>query len=157
MMVPVFATRDWHPPDHCSFRAQGGDWPEHCVAGTPGAQFSAVLDLPADTQVISKATLGDTDSYSGFSGTDLHQQLQRLGVRRLFVGGLATDYCVRHTVLDARRLGYGVILLLGAMRPVDVRIGDARFPGADLTGAVLNGSDLSGCDFSDAKMRGVST
>ena len=124
--LPVFATRDWHPPDHCSFRAQGGDWPEHCVAGTLGAQFSAVLDLPADTQVISKATLGDTDSYSGFSGTDLHQQLQRLGVRRLFVGGLATDYCVRHTVLDARRLGYGVILLLDAMRPVDVRIGDGE-------------------------------
>ena len=124
--LPVFATRDWHPPDHCSFRTQGGDWPVHCVAGTPGAQFSAVLDLPADTQVISKATLGDTDSYSGFSGTNLHQQLQRLGVRRLFVGGLATDYCVRHTVLDARRLGYGVILLLDAMRPVDVRIGDGE-------------------------------
>ena len=124
--LPVFATRDWHPPDHCSFRTQGGDWPVHCVAGTPGAQFSAVLDLPADIHVISKATQGDADSYSGFAGTDLHQQLQGLGVRRLFAGGLATDYCVRHTVLDALRLGYGVILLLDGMRPVDVRIGDGE-------------------------------
>ena len=124
--LPVFATRDWHPPDHCSFRAQGGDWPVHCVAGTPGAQFPAVLDLPATTQVISKDTQSDADSYSGFAATDLNQQLQRLGVRRLFVGGLATDYCVRHTVLDALRLGYGVILLLDGMRPVDLRIGDGE-------------------------------
>lgn len=122
--LPVCATRDWHPADHCSFAAQGGPWPPHCVAGTPGAQFAAALALPADAVVISKATTREADAYSGFAGTDLHARLQALGVRRLFVGGLATDYCVLNTVLDARRLGYAVVLLVACIRAVDVRPGD---------------------------------
>ena len=122
--LPVFATRDWHPQNHCSFRARGGPWPEHCVAGTPGAAFSPGLELPRDAVVISKATTPDADAYSAFQGTDLAQRLRALGVTRLLVGGLATDYCVLNTVLDARKAGFEVLLLADAIRAVDVKPGD---------------------------------
>src|SRR3990167_7105549 len=92
--LPVVATRDWHPPDHCSFRQQGGPWPPHCVAGSEGAGFAPQLQLPTDATVISKATAQQSDAYSGFEGTELDRLLRQSGVRRLFVGGLATDYCV---------------------------------------------------------------
>lgn len=121
--LPVFATRDWHPPDHCSFRPRG-PWPPHCVVNSPGAQFAPGLALPAHTIVVSKADAGD--AYSSFQCTGLDERLRRLGVRRLLVGGLATDYCVCHTVLDARRLGYSVLLLTDAIRAVDVTPGDGR-------------------------------
>ncbi len=117
---PVIATRDWHPADHISFAARGGPWPPHCVQGTHGAQFEDGLNLPQDAIVISKADTSDKDAYSGFEGTDLHQRLQSLDVTRVFVGGLATDYCVLNTVLDARRLGYDVVLLTDAIRAVNV-------------------------------------
>lgn len=122
--LPVVATRDWHPPDHCSFRERGGPWPVHCVAGTEGAAFAPGLRLPADALVISKATEPDREAYSGFEGTDLAARLRGLGVRRLFVGGLATDYCVLSTVRDARREGFDVVLLEDAVRAVDVQPGD---------------------------------
>lgn len=122
--LPVFATRDWHPPKHCSFHEQGGIWPPHCVADTPGAGFAAALALPAGARIVSKATQPEVDAYSGFGGTDLDAQLRQAGVDRLFVGGLATDYCVRNTVDDALRLGYRVMLLVDAIRAVDVRPGD---------------------------------
>lgn len=124
--VPVFASRDWHPRNHCSFRARGGPWPEHCVAGTPGAAFAPGLDLPRDAVVISKATTAEADAYSAFQGTDLAQRLRTLGVRRLLVGGLATDYCVLNTVLDARKKGFDVLLLADAIRAVDVKPGDGE-------------------------------
>ena len=124
--VPVFASRDWHPPDHCSFLAQGGPWPEHCVAGSPGAAFAPGLALPRDTVVISKATARDADAYSAFQGTYLAQRLRALGVKRLLVGGLATDYCVLNTVLDARKEGFEVLLLADAIRTVDVKPGDGE-------------------------------
>ena len=126
MGLPIFATLDWHPPDHCSFRGQGGAWPAHCVAGTPGARFGDGLALPAHVLGIGKATRRDVDAYSGFVGTELHAELQRAGVRRLFVGGLATDYCVLESVLDALRLGYEVVLLCTTIRAVDVRPGDGQ-------------------------------
>lgn len=122
----VFATRDWHPGGHCSFLDRGGPWPVHCVAGTPGAAFAPGVSIGPDAMVISKATTPERDAYSGFEGTDLDRRLRELGVRRLFVGGLATDYCVLRTVLDARRLGYGVVLLADAMRAVDVKPGDGE-------------------------------
>ena len=122
--LPVYATRDWHPQRHCSFRAQGGPWPPHCMAGTHGAEFAAELRLPTTTMVISKATTPDQDAYSGFQGTDLDQRLHATGIRRLFIGGLATDYCVLNTVRDALRLGYEVSLLADAIRPVDIQPGD---------------------------------
>jgi nicotinamidase/pyrazinamidase len=122
--LPVVATRDWHPPRHCSFRSQGGPWPPHCVAETKGAQFAPTLALPSSASVVSKATTPERDAYSGFEGTGLDAMLRRREVRRVFVGGLATDYCVLNTVKDARRLGYEVVLLRDAIRAVDVNPGD---------------------------------
>ena len=124
--LPVFATRDWHPDRHCSFHQQGGPWPVHCVAGTPGAEFAKTLRLPPDTTVISKATLRDQEAYSSFQGTDLDSRLRAAGIRRLFIGGLTTDYCVLNSVKDARRLGYDVFVLADAIRAVDVQPGDGR-------------------------------
>jgi nicotinamidase/pyrazinamidase len=118
--LPVFATRDWHPPDHCSFREQGGPWPVHCVAGTEGAAFVAGLALPADATIVSKATTRDREAYSAFAGTDLDAKLRARSVRRLFVCGLATDYCVLNTALDALSLGYRVFVLTDGIRAVNV-------------------------------------
>jgi nicotinamidase/pyrazinamidase len=122
--LPVVATRDWHPVNHCSFRERGGPWPPHCQAGTPGAAFAENLALPQSAWIISKAATADADAYSGFQGTELGERLKTAGVSRLFVGGLATDYCVLNTVKDALRLGFSVMLLLEAMRAVDVQPGD---------------------------------
>lgn len=124
--LPVFATRDWHPPGHCSFRDQGGPWPPHCVAGSRGAAFAAALNLPGRAEIVSKATQPDRDAYSGFQDTDLDVRLRTAGVGRLYVGGLATDYCVLNTVLDARAAGYDVVLLSDAVRPVEVQPGDGE-------------------------------
>jgi nicotinamidase/pyrazinamidase len=122
--LPVYATRDWHPAQHCSFLAQGGPWPPHCVANTSGAAIAASLQLPPATVTISKATTEKQDAYSGFQGTDLHRKLHASRIRRLFIGGLATDYCVLNTVRDALKLGYEVFLLADAIRAVDVQPGD---------------------------------
>jgi nicotinamidase/pyrazinamidase len=126
LTFPVVATRDWHPADHCSFAAQGGPWPPHCVAGTDGARFAPLLDLPCEARIVSKATAYDKDAYSGFEGTDLDDWLERAGVSRVFVGGLATDYCVLNTVRDALRLGYETFVLTDAVRAVDVQPGDGE-------------------------------
>lgn len=121
--LPVFATRDWHPSDHCSFRP-AGPWPPHCVAGTPGAELAPDLRLPADAVIVDKAREREHDSYSGFGGTVLADRLRDAGVQRVFVAGLATDYCVLRTVEDARALGLSVVLLTQAVRAVDVHPGD---------------------------------
>jgi nicotinamidase/pyrazinamidase len=122
--LPVYATRDWHPASHCSFRSSGGTWPQHCLAGSAGAAFAQDLALPGEATVIDKGTAGDRDAYSGFAGTDLDRRLRAAGVRRLFVAGLATDYCVLNTVKDALALGYSTVVLLDAVRAVDVKPGD---------------------------------
>ncbi|MBN2700186.1 MAG: isochorismatase family protein [Methylohalobius sp. ZOD2] len=124
--LPIFATRDWHPPKHCSFRAQGGPWPPHCIAETPGAQFPSELRLPSDVRIISSATHPEREAYSGFDETNLAQQLNELGRRRLFIGGLATDYCVLWTVRDARKLDFEVFLLRDAVRAINVNPGDEQ-------------------------------
>lgn len=124
--LPVFATRDCHPRNHCSFQAQGGPWPPHCVAGTAGARFAAQLQLPAFTVVIPKGTACGQEAYSGFAGTGLAGKLRAAGVRRLWVGGLATDYCVLHTVLDALGEGFEAVLLPDAVRAVDAAPGDGE-------------------------------
>lgn len=124
--LPICCTRDWHPADHVSFRRRGGPWPPHCVAGTPGAAFAPMLQLPATVQVFSKATMPETEAYSGFEGTGLAASLRRQGIGRLFVGGLATDYCVKATVLDALREGFEVWLLGDAVQAVDLQPGDGE-------------------------------
>lgn len=122
--LPVYATRDWHPERHCSFEAQGGLWPPHCVVGTRGAELAAALQLPSSAVIVSKATTVEQDAYSGFKGTDLDVRLRAANIRRLFIGGLATDYCVLSTVREALKLGYQVFLLADAIRAVDAQPGD---------------------------------
>lgn len=123
---PVFSTRDWHPPRHCSFRDQGGPWPPHCVAGSRGAEFAAGLRLPTDARIVSKATTVDLDAYSAFGGTDLERRLRTARVQRLFIAGLATDYCVLQSAADARAAGFEVVVLHDAIAAVDVQPGDGE-------------------------------
>jgi len=122
--LPIFFTRDWHPLDHISFRTRGGNWPPHCVQGTPGAEFHPGLRIPAAAAIISKGTSRDAEAYSGFRGTNLEELLKSLGVKEIFLGGLTTDYCVRETTLDARKAGFSVTVIKDCTRPVDVRPGD---------------------------------
>ncbi|MEW6023355.1 MAG: nicotinamidase [Pseudomonadota bacterium] len=124
--LPVYASRDWHPEDHCSFAARGGPWPPHCVAETRGAAFSDELALPADTVIISKADTADVDAYSAFNGTALADHLRGHGITRVFVCGLATDYCVLNTALDARKNGFETVILPEAMRAVNVQPEDGE-------------------------------
>lgn len=138
--LPVWATRDWHPVGHCSFRAAGGPWPPHCVAGTAGAEFAPGLRLPPGAGIVSKGSAVERDAYSGFSGTDLDARLRAAGVRRLVVAGLATDYCVLETVRDARRLGWPVTVLGDAIAAVDVHAGDGERAVAQMRAA---GADLA--------------
>jgi nicotinamidase/pyrazinamidase len=122
--LPIFASRDWHPANHCSFVEQGGPWPPHCVMGTPGAEFTRDLDLPPEVPIISKAMRPEKEAFSDFEDTGFEHKLRELGVNRVFVGGLATDYCVRATVLDALREGFSVLLIEDGVRAVDVNPGD---------------------------------
>jgi nicotinamidase/pyrazinamidase len=124
--LPIYASRDWHPANHCSIKAQGGPWPPHCVVGSRGAAFAASLALPPDAVVISKDDKPELNTYSDFTETDFDQRLRAANVRRLFVGGLATDYCVLNTVKDALALGYTVVVLTDAIRPVEVKPGDGE-------------------------------
>jgi nicotinamidase/pyrazinamidase len=141
--LPVIATRDWHPPQHRSFCDAGGAWPAHCVAASDGASFVPGLALPPDVIVISKGTRAEHEAYSGFEGTDLDLQLRGRGVSRLFVGGLATDYCVLRTVLDARRHGYDVFVLADAIRAVNAAAADGARAEARMqnAGAIAIGID----------------
>jgi nicotinamidase/pyrazinamidase len=121
---PVIYSRDWHPPDHCSFVEQGGPWPAHCVQETEGADFVAGLDMREDAVVVSKAMDPDKEEYSDFADGTLAEILREIGVSRLFVGGLATDYCVRATVLDALAESFAVSVIADGVRAVDVTPGD---------------------------------
>jgi len=121
--LPVYVSRDWHPALHCSFAGQGGPWPVHCVAGSDGARFAPGLQLD-DAVVVSKATTVDVDAYSAFNGTGLAETLRERGIRRLVVCGLATDYCVLNTVLDALAAGFDVLLATEAIRAVNVKADD---------------------------------
>ncbi len=128
--VPVLASRDWHPPVTSHFKAYGGLWPVHCVEGTEGARFHPLLRLPEGAVVISKGMDPHRDDYSAFharseAGALLDEQLKGDGVTRIYLCGLATDYCVRQSGLDALRAGYGVTLLRDAVRGVDLTPGDS--------------------------------
>jgi nicotinamidase/pyrazinamidase len=141
--LPVYASRDWHPGRHCSFRDDGGPWPPHCVAGSPGAGFAEGLMLPDSAQIVSKGIAPDRDAYSAFGGTELHAQLHARHVRRLFVAGLATDYCVLASVLDALALGYRVVVLSDAVAAVNLkpRDGEDALQRMRAAGAIVATSD----------------
>jgi len=124
--MAVYATRDWHPRNHISFKERGGPWPPHCVVDTEGAQFADDLLLPSSAVIISKGWKENEDTYSGFQGTDLDQKLRSAGIQRLLIGGLATDYCVLNTVKDALRLGFGVFLLTDAIKAVNINPEDGK-------------------------------
>lgn len=122
---PVYKSRDWHPRTTRHFAAYGGTWPVHCVQHTKGAQFHAALRDDPRIKVISKG-LGEADGYSAFDETELAAELQKAGVQELVVGGLATDYCVKNTVLDALGRGFKVKAVKDAMRPVELQPGDGE-------------------------------
>ncbi|MFP4027740.1 MAG: nicotinamidase [Candidatus Brocadiia bacterium] len=122
--VLKIATRDWHPENHCSFMNQGGPWPPHGVQNTEGARLHPDLHEDRIDQIVSKATEPDQEAYSGFDAPDLQNILQDKGVERLWIGGLATDYCVRATVLDACEMAYEVFVIEEAIRGIDVEAGD---------------------------------
>lgn len=129
LKTPIFASRDWHPAVTKHFKAYGGAWPPHCVQGTRGAEFHADLRLPREAVIVSKGMDSEQDAYSCFQAEDpdgmpFTAALGERGVQRLFVGGLATDYCVKATVLDALREGFQVVVLEDAIRAVDVSPGD---------------------------------
>jgi nicotinamidase/pyrazinamidase len=148
---PIYATRDWHPPDTHHFKAYGGTWPVHCVAGTRGARFHPDLELPEEATVITTGDTRDAEGYSAFeghtpAGRTLADDLRERAVAKLYVGGLATDYCVRHSVLDALSEGFQVVLLTDAVAGVNLEPDDSdraldemRRAGAELrtTGEVL--------------------
>ena len=120
----IYATRDWHPPNHRSFKEYGGIWPPHCIKGTEGAEFHSDLKLSKDASVISVGVDPFLEGFSGFENSDLEHKLKQAGINRLFVGGLATDYCVKHTVLDALEKNFQVVLLMDATKGVDRIPGD---------------------------------
>jgi nicotinamidase/pyrazinamidase len=120
----VIATRDWHPPEHGSFVARGGPWPVHCVADSPGAQLHPALNQAAIHKIIDKGTDSETEGYSAFEGTGLAELLHDYGITRVTVVGLATDYCVKNSALDALREGFEVEIDTEAMRGVNVNPGD---------------------------------
>lgn len=124
--LPIIATRDWHPPNHCSFKEQGGPWPVHCLQTSRGAQFHPDLIVPPGTAIVSKATDPKKDAYSAFDGTTLEERLRDMSVEALYVSGLATDYCVKQTVLDACKLGFRVVVLEDAIHGIDATPGDCQ-------------------------------
>lgn len=129
--LPIFLTRDWHPPDHSSFKDQGGPWPPHCVRKTGGAKFHADLTIPGEAVIISKAVTRDSEQYSTLYGKNSRGKtentlMEEKGVSRIFIGGLATEYCVLHTVRDALAEGFEVYVLTDAVRAVNVNPDDGE-------------------------------
>ncbi len=139
----VYASRDWHPTNHISFTARGGLWPPHCVQDTPGAAFHSDLDLPNNVVVVTKADDAEREAYSAFDSGELAEHLRVAGIERLWVGGLATDYCVKASVLDAAELpGLEVHVITDAIRAVDAAPGDgeAALDAMQAAGAILEHS-----------------
>ena len=141
--LPVYASRDYHPADHISFVDLGGDWPPHCVTGTHGVEFSSELKLPENAEIISKATRQDRDAYSALDGTGLQEKLKDAGITRVFVCGLATDYCVVASARDLLNAQIEVVVLIDGIRGVNVKPGDSDKALAELAelGAIKTTAD----------------
>lgn len=128
---PIYASRDWHPAVTKHFAAYGGTWPPHCIQGSEGAELHSGLRLPPGAEIVTKGTAPEDEGYSAFEGvvpdgTPFPEQLRRDGVTHLYLGGLATDYCVRASALDARRAGLDVTLLVDAVRGVNLHPDDSE-------------------------------
>jgi nicotinamidase/pyrazinamidase len=128
--LPVFATRDWHPAETTHFNTRGGPWPPHCIQGTKGAEFHPDLAFGNNVRVLSKGSGPESNDYSGFQavsaeGAGLASLLRGLEVNRILIGGLATDYCIKHTVLDALKEGFQVVVLMDSIRGVNLKPGDS--------------------------------
>jgi nicotinamidase/pyrazinamidase len=123
--LPIFFTRDWHPPNHCSFKSQGGIWPPHCVMGTTGAEFHHLLKVPPGSTIINKGSDPNHEAYSAFESTDLAEQLKRHHVKEFFIGGLTTDYCVKESSLDAIQYGFTVNVIKDCVKGVNLRRNDS--------------------------------
>lgn len=137
---PIYASRDWHPPITSHFQPHGGQWPPHCVQDSEGARFHDALRLPSSAVIVSKGQFPDRHGYSALEGVTpdgrtLLDDLRARGVTHLYVGGLATDYCVRQSVLDARKAGLSVTVLADAIAGVDVTPGDSARAIAEMTEA----------------------
>jgi nicotinamidase/pyrazinamidase len=124
--LPIYVSRDWHPANHISFITHGGQWPTHCVAGTFGAEFHPDLHLPSTAEIISKATSADREAYSALDHTPLKQKLLKQGIQRVFLCGLATDFCVLESGRDLLREGFHVVILADAIQAVDLQPGDGE-------------------------------
>lgn len=122
--VPIFLSRDWHPDQHVSFEARGGPWPEHCVQDSRGAELHPHLGVPASARIVTKGVRFDKDQHSVFDDTGLEAELRRLGVLRIFVGGLAQEVCVHASVIDALRRGFEVCVISDATRAVQAEAGE---------------------------------
>jgi nicotinamidase/pyrazinamidase len=149
--APVYKSRDWHPATTKHFEAYGGTWPVHCVQNTKGAEFHPALRDDPRITVVSKG-LGDTDCYSAFDETDLVSQLREQGVEEVVVGGLATDYCVKNTVLDALKHGFKVKLLENATRAVDLQPGDGDRAIEEMRAA---GAEIVSTDYTEKSVASV--
>jgi len=138
--IAVYATRDWHPEKTSHFKEHGGTWPPHCVQGTAGAQFHPDLKLPPDAIVVNKGDDPHRHGYSAFDGhtsdgTSLLDDLRARHITRVYLTGIATDYCVRESALDALKAGLEVRVLADAITGIDVRPGDAQRALAEISAA----------------------
>jgi nicotinamidase/pyrazinamidase len=148
---PIFASRDWHPERSEHFREYGGTWPGHCVQGSLGAQFHPELLLPDGTIVISKGMTRWDEGYSALqgiteNGTPFPMLLRHMATDRIYVGGLATDYCVKESVLEGLREGFAVTLLTDAIRAVELKPGDGQSAIRQMIGAGATVATLESID-----------
>ena len=150
---PVFSSRDWHPAHHLSFEQEGGKWPCHCLQDTKGAAFHHDLELPKSATIVTKGVRFDHDQNSAFDQTGLEVHLQRKGIRRLFIAGLALDVCVLATVMDARKHGFETVLILDATRPVNASNGHKALAAMRAGGVrILEGQQRSNMTAPDASV-----
>lgn len=138
--IPVYASKDWHPPDHVSFEAQGGPWPPHCVQGTPGAELHPDFEPPEGWIPVVKGNRLDHDQNSAFDETGLASDMRRRGIRRVWVTGLAQEVCVRASALDALREGFEVRVVRDATQPIDEREGRRAFEEIEAAGGLIVGA-----------------